>query len=130
DISKSMLAEDSIPNRLESAKKFLGAFSDRGGADRVSLVGFGGSAFIAVPLTIDRTAIRTFLDPLNPTFLSDQSTNFSLAVNSCLDALNLGDETKSIEELLLESSRAILIVSDGEETANPDPTIITKLEKL
>ena len=50
DTSRSMLAEDMKPNRLERAKLAVLDFIDKMGADRIGLVAFSGSAFYNVPL--------------------------------------------------------------------------------
>jgi len=53
DVSRSMLAEDVAPNRLERAKTDIQDLLDHVGGDRVGLIAFAGSPIIKVPLTND-----------------------------------------------------------------------------
>lgn len=57
DISKSMLAEDIKPNRIEAAKKVMGDFVGRFTSDRLAIVLFAGKPFLSTPLTFDYTAL-------------------------------------------------------------------------
>ena len=66
DTSRSMLAEDMKPNRLERAKLAVLDFIDKMGADRIGLVAFSGSAFLQCPLTLDYGAFRQSLEILEP----------------------------------------------------------------
>jgi Ca-activated chloride channel family protein len=58
DTSKSMLATDIAPNRLERAKLAALELMQRSGADRLGLVAFAGDAFLECPLTTDDTAFN------------------------------------------------------------------------
>ncbi len=57
DISKSMLAEDIKPNRIEAAKKVMSDFVSRFTSDRLAIVLFAGKPFLSTPLTFDYTAL-------------------------------------------------------------------------
>jgi Ca-activated chloride channel homolog len=57
DISKSMLAEDLNPNRIEAAKKVIEGFVENVTSDRVGIVVFAGKPFVSIPLTFDYSAI-------------------------------------------------------------------------
>jgi len=65
DVSRSMLAGDVKPNRLERAKREIAAILDRLAGDRVGLVVFAGSAFVQCPLTLDASAARLLLDAVD-----------------------------------------------------------------
>jgi len=62
DVSRSMLAADVKPNRLERAKREISAILDRLAGDRIGLVVFAGDAFVQCPLTLDASAARLLLD--------------------------------------------------------------------
>lgn len=129
DLSKSMWAEDLPPNRLGQAKNQLEIFLPRLGGDRAALVGFAGSAYVAAPLSVDHTALVTYLDSMNPETISDQATNLSAGVEACLSALGL-DEIKDRNEILDDAARLIVLISDGEDTAEDDTGAVARAEKL
>lgn len=129
DLSRSMLAEDVTPSRLQSAKNQLSIFMGRMGGDRAALVGFAGSSFIAAPLTTDHNAILSFLNPMGPSYISDQSTNLAVGVDSCLAALGL-DEVDNRLEISDSAAKVIVLVTDGEETGSDFRGAIAKAENL
>ena len=61
DVSKSMLAQDIKPNRLERAKQALSKLIDKLGNDRVGIVVFAGRAYLQMPLTGDHGAAKMYL---------------------------------------------------------------------
>ncbi len=65
DVSKSMLAEDLAPNRLERAKLAIADVIDTLAGDRVGLVAFGGTAAIKCPLTLDYGFFRMMLENIS-----------------------------------------------------------------
>lgn len=129
DLSKSMWAEDLPPNRLGQAKNQLEIFLPRLGGDRAALVGFAGSAYVAAPLSVDHTALVTYLDSMSPETISDQATNLSAGVEACLSALGL-DDVKDRNEILDDAARLIVLISDGEDTAEDDTGAVARAEKL
>jgi Ca-activated chloride channel family protein len=80
DVSKSMLAEDIKPNRLERAKLSILDLLEKIKGDRVGLVAFAGSAFLQCPLTLDYDAFRQTLDSVNTEILSTQGTDIAGAL--------------------------------------------------
>jgi Ca-activated chloride channel family protein len=116
DLSRSMLAEDILPSRLDQAKNQLTSFLPRMGGDRVTLVAFAGSAYAASPLTADYAALINYLSPLDPSFISNQATSLEAALRTCLRALKI-DDTVTPESLEWESSKLIALVTDGEDTS-------------
>lgn len=105
DTSRSMLAEDVKPSRLERAKLALDSMVDRLEGDRIALVPFAGDARIACPLTTDRGAVKMFLDLLEADVLQRPGTAIA-------DALTL--VAQSVPE---DSGRsvAIVLITDGED---------------
>ena len=129
DLSRSMLAEDVLPSRLQAAKNQLTIFMQRMGGDRAALVGFAGSAFVAAPLTTDHRALMSFLDPMDSSYISDQSTNLSVGVDACLRALGL-DQVKDRVEIADLAAKVIVVISDGEETGDDFKGAVGRAETL
>src|SRR5690606_37699452 len=74
DVSKSMLAKDIQPNRLEKAKQFLSHLIDKLKDDRVGIVVFAGKAYMQMPLTGDHGAAKMYLSAANPESIPTQGT--------------------------------------------------------
>ncbi|MDC7996989.1 VWA domain-containing protein [Gilvibacter sediminis] len=105
DVSKSMLAEDIAPNRLEKAKKLISEVINTLGGDRVGIIGYAGSAFPQLPITTDFGSAKMFLYNMNTDMVSSQGT----AIN---EAINLAQTYYNDEE---QVNRVLFIVSDGED---------------
>jgi Ca-activated chloride channel family protein len=129
DLSRSMYAEDLSPNRLKQAKNQIALFLKNLTGDRVSIVGFAGSGYVAAPLSIDYPSLLDFMEPMNPEFISDQSTNLAAGVDSCLDALEIRDEKKS-EDLVGEAAKVIVLVSDGEDNVEDYKDALVRVNQL
>ncbi len=106
DVSKSMLAEDVAPNRLEKAKQIIGKTLDALGSDRIGLVVYAGSAYPQLPITTDYSAARMLLRTVNTDIVPSQGTAIS-------DAIQLGDEYFSSGETT--KNKVLFIISDGED---------------
>ncbi len=103
DCSKSMLAKDFKPNRLERAKMETAALLDSLKGDRVALVAFAGDAFLQCPLTIDYRAVKMFLDAIDTDFLPTPGTDIARAIQVAKTAFPK------------ESSyKVVLLITDGE----------------
>jgi len=66
DVSLSMLADDILPSRLGKAKLELQDLVDRAEGDRIGVLAFAGQAYVQVPLTLDRQAVKLFIKTLSP----------------------------------------------------------------
>ena len=114
DVSNSMLTEDVAPNRLKRARYFVHSLVDRLDGDRVGIIAFAASAYLACPLTTDLDYVRDSLEILDPKSVSSQGTDIGNAVDTAFRALDRGAEeepgggTKT-------GSRVILLVTDGED---------------
>lgn len=104
DVSKSMLAEDLEPNRLERAKFVISDLILRLTGDEVGLVLFSGRAFVQFPLTFDYATARTFLANASHQMIQVQGTEMSRAI---------GVAMRGFDDQRL-SQKVIVIVSDGE----------------
>ena len=98
DLSKSMLAEDIQPNRLEKSKFAVSRFIDLLGGDRIGLVGFAGEAFIQCPLTLDYGAAKLFLNAMGPDIMPVPGTSLSEAVTKSLQLLASSQTNQKIME--------------------------------
>lgn len=106
DISKSMLAQDIKPNRLQCAKQKIKQLVQQLSCERVGLILFSGSAFVQCPLTSDYAAFYMFLDQLDVETISFGATALDQAIMYALRAFNVGPERKN---------KLLVIVTDGED---------------
>jgi Ca-activated chloride channel homolog len=105
DVSRSMLAEDISPNRLERTKMAVTAIIDRLAGDRTGLVAFAGQAFLQCPLTSDYNGFRVVLSDLDINTIPVGGTKISDAIRESIRAFEPG-QTRY---------RVIILISDGEE---------------
>ncbi len=113
DVSRSMLATDMSPNRLQRAQREIIDLLRLLKGDRVGLVAFAGGAFLQCPLTVDYGATELFLGEMGPDMFSQQGTSLGDAIRVGLKALEQGspDDTHA---------RAIILITDGEDQgSNP-----------
>jgi len=105
DVSKSMLAEDIAPNRLEKAKQIITKIVDKLGSDRVGIIIYAGSAYPLLPITTDHASAKMFLQNAYPDMVSSQGT----AINEALKLAKtyFDDDT--------QTNRFLFIISDGED---------------
>ncbi len=104
DISKSMLAEDVAPNRLEKTKQLVSQIINQLGNDRVGIVGYAGSAYPVLPMTTDYSIAKMYLQSMNTSMVSSQGTAFNDAIKLSVDYFDIKD-----------TSKLIILVSDGED---------------
>ncbi len=112
DASRSMLAKDIQPNRLERAKLELSGLLDRLKGDRVGLVVFAGDAFTQCPLTSDYAAAKMFLKAIDAANMPVQGTDLSRALEES-QALLVQAERGA-------KARAIVLLTDGEDTSGSE----------
>ncbi len=111
DLSRSMLAEDVRPSRLELAKREIGRFLDLSTGNRVGLVIFAGSAVALAPLTTDFSALKMYMDSLSPDSVPTQGTNFYSALSEAHEAFIRSRERDEHNAVV---TRVVVMVSDGE----------------
>ena len=107
DCSRSMLAQDIKPNRLERAKREIIDLLNMMRSDRAGLVAFSGRAILQCPLTLDHETFNIFLKVLEPGFLPVGGTNLGEAINECYKGFEKESDTQ----------KAIIIITDGESTS-------------
>lgn len=115
DVSKSMLAEDVVPNRLERAKQMIRDTLDEMSGDRVGLTLFAGEARQRIPMTNHYEDFKQTLSEITP---DDLATGGS----------KLGDAIRVAAEGFLEQRndhQAIVVLTDGEDQES-DPVDVAK----
>lgn len=124
DFSKSMLARDIYPSRLERAKRELERLMDNLAGDRVGLVAFAGDT-LTYPPTTDYAAVKLFWRDLQPTDMPVGGTAVGRALRSALGQLtrlrSKGGETRS---------QVILLLTDGEDTESEPLEVAVEAARL
>lgn len=105
DVSKSMLSQDTLPNRLERAKLSLEDLVKNLRQDRIGLIAFSGSAFVQCPLTVDYEGFLLAAKDLNIKTIPKGGTNIERAIDLARESFIAGSEG---------TQRALIIISDGE----------------
>jgi Ca-activated chloride channel family protein len=106
DVSKSMLAEDLVPNRLERAKLAIKDMVDRLQGDRIGLIVFAGNAVLKVPLTLDYGFFDLILDDVDVNSVSRGGTKIGDAIRKAMDE---GFDTQE------KKYKDIILITDGED---------------
>jgi Ca-activated chloride channel family protein len=105
DTSKSMLAEDIKPNRLQQAQWAVRDFVKNLKGDRIGLVAFAGSSFLQCPVTIDYAAFTMMLDDLYAGIIPRGGTAIAQALKTAEDSF----DTQS------DADRVVILITDGED---------------
>jgi Ca-activated chloride channel family protein len=105
DLSKSMLAQDITPNRLQKSKLLIQELLKKLDGDRVGLVIFAGNAYTQMPLTVDYSSMLLYLKSLNTNSVPTQGTAIAHAFEQ---ATSLFDEKQ-------RKHKAIIVITDGED---------------
>ena len=103
DVSRSMLAEDVRPNRLERAKADVADLIDALDGDRCALVAFRRTGVVVCPLTTDHAYLRSALEQLSPESAPRGETDLGSAIRASLGALDPA----------ADDHNAIIMISDG-----------------
>jgi Ca-activated chloride channel family protein len=104
DLSKSMLARDIEPNRLERVKLSLSNLLYRVKGDRLGLIAFSGSSFLQCPLTLDHQAFSKSLDDLEVGLIPRSGTNLAQPIQEAVHSFSKEDTDKFL-----------ILISDGED---------------
>ena len=106
DLSRSMLAPDVKPSRLERAKLLIQSLLEKLEGERVGLVVFAGTSFLQSPLSADYEILREFLPALGPEFLPQGGSNYGALLDASIQAFSSTNA----------ADRFLVILSDGEAT--------------
>ena len=109
DISNSMHAEDIAPNRLERSKQAINKLISKLQGDRIGIIVFAGNAYVQLPITTDYAAAKMFLSTVDTDLIPTQGTEVGRAIELAIKSFGESDHSK-----------AIIIISDGEDHENGD----------
>ncbi len=104
DCSRSMLASDVAPNRMERAKLAMLDFVQRHGRGRVGLIAFSGQAFLQCPLTFDYSAFEEALNSIDEKTIVVPGTDVGRALEEAVQAMDKKSKRK-----------IVLLITDGED---------------
>jgi Ca-activated chloride channel family protein len=105
DTSRSMLAQDVKPSRLERSKLAIEDLLDLLQGDRIGLIAFSGASFLQCPLTLDYSAFSMALDAVNTELIPRGGTSISRAIETATTAF----EGKA------KKYKALILITDGED---------------
>jgi Ca-activated chloride channel family protein len=105
DVSRSMLAEDAEPNRLHRAVREAQRLVQDLPQDRIGIIAFAGQAYLLSPLTLDHSAVRLYLETLDPDLASAGGTQVEPLLRVATQVLTGSREG---------GDRALIIFTDGE----------------
>lgn len=117
DVSKSMLADDIKPSRLDRAKQMVLKLMEQLPDDRVALVLFAGRAYMQMPLTTDHSAARMFVQQASPDVVPAQGTVITEALRMSNTAFNSKER----------KYKSIILITDGEDH---DPGAVPLAQQL
>ncbi|NKB22969.1 MAG: VWA domain-containing protein [Kiritimatiellae bacterium] len=119
DTSKSMLAEDIKPSRLQQAKWAIRDLVKQLQGDRIGLIPFAGGSFLQCPLTIDYAAFLMTLDDVYAGIIPRGGTAIAQALKKAIESF---EESRS-------SDQAIILITDGEDHEALSSSLINELKK-
>ena len=120
DVSKSMLAEDVAPNRLDKSKQIVSQIINQLGNDRIGIVAYAGSAFPVLPITTDYSVAKMFLQSMNTGIVSSQGTSLDDAIK--LSSTYFDEKSKT--------SKLLILISDGEDHSEGAEEAAEEAKKL
>jgi Ca-activated chloride channel family protein len=120
DISRSMLAEDVAPSRLQRASREARRLIQDLEGDRLGLIAFAGRSYILAPLTVDGSAVRMYLDALDPDLASEGGTSLSAVLAQGADLLGAATDA---------ADRVLVVFTDG-EAHDTLPEVVARAEAL
>ncbi|HEY3864220.1 MAG TPA: VWA domain-containing protein [Verrucomicrobiae bacterium] len=118
DTSKSMLARDVLPNRLEKAKLAVMDLMRLAKSDRMGLVVFAGGAFLQAPLTLDDQAFQQAVDAVAVGVVPVGGTSLSSAIRTTLQAFEKGNDNHKV----------MVLFTDGDDHDTDQDTIAAAKE--
>lgn len=121
DTSKSMLAQDIKPNRLQQAKWGVRDLVKELRGDRIGLVAFAGNAFLQCPATIDYAAFLMMLDDIYAGIVPLGGTDLFQALETSLESFEKMEE--------MASDKVIILISDGEGHSGDPLALLPRLKK-
>jgi len=120
DVSRSMLAEDIAPNRIEKSKRLVSAIVNQLASDRVGIIAYAAQAVPQLPITTDYAAAKMFLQAIKTDMLSSQGTALDSAIDLAGTFFDDEDQT----------NRVIFLISDGEDHSEEASNAASRAAKL
>ena len=120
DTSRSMLAQDVAPNRLDKAKLAAFDLMNQARSDRLGLVAFAGTAFLQSPLTLDDQAFRQGVEALNVGIIPQGGTALSAAIRTSLQAFEKNNDNHKV----------LVLFTDGEDHDADTETLAHQMRLL
>ena len=108
DLSRSMMAQDISPNRLERAKREITDLITMLEGDRIGIVPFAGVSYVSCPLTSDYRLASLFLNQLSVDKMPVQGTDIYGAVKRAAESLEKASKSGT-------EGKTILLITDGED---------------
>ena len=105
DVSRSMLATDVPPSRLERAKADVLSLVNQLDGERIGLIAFAGQAVVKCPLTVDYDSFRRSLNELDPNSAPRGGTAIGDAIRKSLEVFQAN----------AQRDQAILLITDGDD---------------
>jgi len=104
DVSKSMLATDLEPSRLEKAKQFISKLIDKMPNDRIGLIWFAGKSYLQMPLSLDHAAAKMYVSTVSTESVPQQGTLINEALEMAIKAFDPREARY----------KTIVLITDGE----------------
>lgn len=105
DVSKSMLAADLTPSRLDRARQLVNRLMSNMPDNRIGIVLFAGRAYLQMPLTTDHSAARMYIQQAGPAVVPTQGTVIGQALKVAGASFNSKER----------KFKTVLLISDGED---------------
>lgn len=121
DTSKSMLAQDIKPNRLQQAKWGVRDLVKELRGDRIGLVAFAGDAFLQCPATVDYAAFLMMLDDTYAGIVPVGGTDLFQALDTALESFEKAEET--------QADKVVILISDGEGHTGDPLALLPRLKE-
>lgn len=121
DISRSMLAQDIKPSRLEAAKHKIKELVEQLTAERVGLIVFSGTAFVLCPFTRDTAAFLGFLQAIDAESISSGATALDKAFETAIETFSAMPTKKH---------KIVIIVTDGGDFSSSLQSIEAKIKEM
>ena len=119
DVSKSMLCEDAVPDRLRKAKQIVSEVISQLSTDRIGIIVYAGNAYPQLPVTSDYAVGKMLLDVINTDIVSTQGTAISEALTMALSYFEASDFKNQV----------LFVLSDGEDHEEDLDDAIQKLKE-
>ena len=119
DTSKSMLAQDVKPNRLERSKLAVKDLVKKLQGDRIGLIAFAGNAFLQCPLTVDYNGFMLALDALDVNVIPRGGTSIARAMQEAIRSFEGG----------VKKYKVLVLITDGESHEGDVSSLIEQAKK-